>query len=172
MGSLEGLTRELEMSNPILPARFIACAGLVIERIEGGYVNDPNDPGGETNFGISKRAYPNVDIAGLTEGAALQIYYDDYWVKSGCSALPRGLDLWVFDGAINHGVSEAVKLLQGALKVGVDGVIGPQTEAAAQAWAEPELYLLARLKHYQSLPGWSEDQNGWTLRLFIITRGI
>ena len=160
------------MASPILPARFMACVGLIIERIEGGYVNDPTDPGGETNFGISKRAYPNTDIAGLTEGDAIQIYFDDYWTKSGCSALPRGLDLWVFDGAINHGVSEAVILLQQALKVTADGVIGPQTEAAANAWAEPELYLLARLKHYQSLPGWGTDENGWTLRLFIVSRGV
>ncbi len=50
---------------------------------EGGYVNDGNDPGGETNFGISKRAYPNLDIKNLTKDEAKQIYYRDYWEKSG-----------------------------------------------------------------------------------------
>jgi lysozyme family protein len=159
------------MSNPILPARFMACVGLVIERIEGGYVNDPQDPGGETNYGISKRAYPNVDIANLTEGQAIQIYYDDYWVKSGCGALPNGLDLWVFDGSINHGVPEAVKLLQQVCGENQDGKIGPITIGAAFKMAEPELYLMARLKHYQSLPGWAKYQGGWTKRLFIIARG-
>jgi lysozyme family protein len=155
----------------ILPARFMACVGLVIERIEGGYVNDPQDPGGATNFGISQSAYPNVDIAALTEAQAVQYYYDDYWVPSGAGLMPRGLDLWLFDGAINHGVHEAVVMLQGVLGVTQDGKIGPATAAASAAFAEPELYLVARLKHYESLPGWAAYQGGWTKRLFIIARG-
>lgn len=155
----------------IYPARFMACIGLIIERIEKGYVNDPQDPGGETNFGISKRAYPNLDIAGLTEGAAIDIYYRDYWMPSGCAALTHGLDLWVLDGAINCGVSTAVKLLQEACGVAQDGKIGPATAVAANAMAEPEVYLQARLRYYQSLSGWPHDGNGWMKRLFIIAHG-
>jgi lysozyme family protein len=156
----------------ILPARFMACIGLIIERIEGGYSNDPQDPGGETNFGISKASHPNVDIAGLTELGAAQIYYDEYWVPSGAGLMPRGLDLWLLDGAINHGVREAAVILQGVLGVAQDGSVGPATAAAAASFAEPELYLLARLKHYQGLPGWPHDGDGWTKRLFIIARGV
>ena len=55
---------------------------------EGGYVNAPQDPGGETKFGISKRAYPNVDIKNLSRKQAIKIYYDDYWIKTGVVFLP------------------------------------------------------------------------------------
>lgn len=155
----------------IYPARFMACIGLILERIEGGYVNDPADPGGETNFGISKRSYPNVDIAGLTEGAAIDIYYRDFWVPSGCAALSRGLDLWVFDCAINSGIHRAVTMLQGICGVTQDGVLGPVTAEEANKLPEPEKYLQARLDFYQSLPGWAHDGDGWTKRLFIVARG-
>jgi len=155
----------------IYPGRFMACVGLIIERIEGGYVNDPQDPGGETNFGISKRSYPNLDIAGLTEGAAVDIYYRDFWVPSGCAALNNGLDLWVFDCGINCGAREATLILQKWCGVAQDGVLGPQTAAAANKMAEPEGYLQARLAYYQSLPGWSTYASGWTKRLFIVARG-
>lgn len=70
---------------------------------EGGYVNNPKDPGGETNFGISKRAYPNLDIKHLTLGEAKEIYRKDYWEK-----LPNisndGLKIAAFDTAINVGI--------------------------------------------------------------------
>lgn len=155
----------------IYPARFMACVGLIIDRIERGYVNDPKDPGGETNFGISKKAYSSIDIAGLTEGDAVQIYYDDYWLACGAGSLPRGLDLWVFDCAINCGVGEAVKLLQGVCGVVQDGVMGLMTQGAAQRIAEPEMYLVARLGYYQTLSGWAGNQGGWSKRLFIIAHG-
>jgi lysozyme family protein len=155
----------------IYPARFLACIGLIIARVEGGYVNDPQDPGGETNYGISKRSYPNVDIAGLTEGEAIDIYYRDFWVPTGCAALANGLDLWVFDCAINSGPATAVKMLQGVCGVAQDGALGPMTAAAANGMTEPEKYLLARLRYYQSLPEWAHDEGGWTKRLFIIARG-
>jgi lysozyme family protein len=155
----------------IYSARFMACVGLLIERIEGGYVNDPNDPGGETNFGISKRSYPNTDIAGLTEGAAIEIYYSDFWMPCGADALPRGLDLWVFDFAVNSGVATAVKMLQAACGVAQDGDVGPNTIAAAKALKEPEVYLVARLNYYMSLKTWPTYKNGWTKRLFIVARG-
>lgn len=152
----------------IYPARFMTCVGLLIQRIEGGYVNDPNDPGGETNFGISKRSYPNLDIPNITEGDAIALYYSDFWVPCGAGSLPCGLDLWVFDLAVNSGTDAAVKLLQQVCKVGVDGVMGPQTIASACGLAEPELFLVARLQYYMGLQGWSTYKNGWTKRLFII----
>jgi lysozyme family protein len=155
----------------IYPTRFMSSVGLLIERIEGGDVNDANDPGGETKYGISKRSYPNVDIGALTEATAIQIYYSDFWLPCGASSLPRGLDLWVFDGAVNHGVATSVKILQDVCGVGVDGVFGPVTAAAAQKLSEPELYLCARMKYYQSLPGWLTYQKGWIKRLFIVARG-
>lgn len=75
---------------------------------EGGYVNDPADPGGETKWGISKRAYPNLDIANLTPDQASDIYARDYWLAAGCDPLPLPYCTVVFDSAVNHGVSRAV----------------------------------------------------------------
>jgi len=161
------------MTNTLIyPSRFMACAGFIIERIEKGYVNDPNDPGGETKYGISKRSYPNLDIPNLTEMQAVDVYYSDYWVLCGSSALPRGLDLWVFDCAINSGPGTAVRMLQGWLGVAQDGKLGAMTAAAAQANVEPEGFLLARLAAYQKDKNWERYKNGWTKRLFIVASGI
>lgn len=156
----------------IYPRRFMWCAGLIIERIEKGYVNDPNDPGGETKYGISKRSYPDLDIPNITEMQAVDLYYRDYWQPCGCGALPRGLDLWVFDCAINSGPGTAVRLLQQVAGVGVDGKAGPQTIAAAGAIAEPEMFLVARLQAYQKDSGWARYQGGWTKRLFVISAEV
>lgn len=76
---------------------------------EGGYVNNPNDPGGETKWGISKRAYPDLDIKSLTPERAAEIYYQDYWTRAGCGAIDFPLSTCVFDTAINCGPSRAVR---------------------------------------------------------------
>jgi len=105
-------------------------------RMEGGYVDDPADAGGATNFGISQRAYPGVDIRHLTREGALDIYRRDYWQNSGISLLPDGLAGAVLDLGINMGTFVAIKLLQTALvdvgaSVAVDGRLGPHTLGAA-----------------------------------------
>ena len=79
---------------------------------EGGYVNDPRDPGGETNMGISKNSYPALDIANLTRDQAVAIYQRDYWQASGADKLPWPLCLMHFDTAVNAGVGRANQLLQ------------------------------------------------------------
>ena len=76
---------------------------------EGGYVDNPADPGGETRFGISKKTYPALDIRNLTIEAAKEIYRRDYWQKSGCEALEWPLSLVVMDSAVNCGVARAVE---------------------------------------------------------------
>jgi hypothetical protein len=78
---------------------------------EGGYVNDSNDPGGETKWGISKRAYPDLDIKTLTPERAAEIYANDYWDKAGCNNLSYPLCACVFDTAVNLGVTRAVGFL-------------------------------------------------------------
>ncbi len=103
---------------------------------EGGYVNDPNDPGGETKFGISKRAHSDVDIANLTEEQASQIYWDDYW-EGTAGALSNGsqmdaLQAALFDFAIHSGSDRAIEELQKIVGTTVDGRIGPLTRVAAQ----------------------------------------
>lgn len=91
-------------------ADFEKAFNFVIEW-EGGYVNDPNDPGGETKYGISSRSYPQLDIKNLTLYDAKGIYYRDYWVKSGCDELTPPLDIIIFDTSVNMGVSRAKEFL-------------------------------------------------------------
>lgn len=93
----------------LFPAAFTHVIG-----IEGGYVNDPNDLGGETKYGISKRAYPKEDIPSLTLERAQELYQRDYWDAAGCEALPWAQALMVFDAAVNQGVSFA-KTLRGTV---------------------------------------------------------
>jgi len=102
----------------------------VIEMVlkhEGGYVDHPSDPGGETNFGISKRAYPDVDIKKLTPSTAAEIYRQDYWNRISGDSLPAGVGVVVMDYAVNSGVSRASKALQSVCNAGKDGIIGPHT---------------------------------------------
>jgi lysozyme family protein len=81
---------------------------------EGGYVNNPKDPGGETKFGISKRSYPNLDIRNLTIEDAKGIYQRNYWAPLGCDKFPWLVSLPLFDCGINCGVTEALLLLHKA----------------------------------------------------------
>jgi len=81
---------------------------------EGGYVNDPRDPGGETKWGISKGAYPNVDIANLTPLDAANIYAQDYWDACGCDVIPFPFCTAVFDSAVLCGVGRAKDWLRKA----------------------------------------------------------
>ena len=82
---------------------------------EGGYVNDPYDKGGETNFGIAKRWYPDVDIKNLTKSDAINIYYNNYWKPSKADFLPNDLKATYFDMCVNMGQRQAVKILQQAI---------------------------------------------------------
>lgn len=132
-----------------------AFTRLVDPQHEGGYSNNPVDPGGETKYGISKRAYPNVDIASLTLDDAKAIYRRDYWTPAACDQWPELLRYEVFDLAVNVGVSQAIRLVQRALAVSDDGIVGPKTLAAAQA-ADPQTALrrlqALRLQFYTARP--------------------
>ena len=109
---------------------FESVVHMVLEH-EGGYVNHPDDPGGETKYGISKRAYPDVDIAELTEEDAASIYKRDYWDRIKGDDLPAGVACVVMDYAVNSGISRASKALQGACGItNGDGIIGPHSLSA------------------------------------------
>ena len=144
---------------------------VLLEKIEGGYVNDPRDPSGETNFGISKRAYPKLNIAKLTREKAIEIYKRDFWDAAGCSDLPPRIAIAVFDCAVNQGVDAAKKLLQRTVDVKVDGVIGKNTLAAigeAVNKDEDDLvlqYLGWRLKRYSGTANAAVYMRGWANRV-------
>ncbi len=135
---------------------------------EGGYVNDPRDPGGETKFGISKRAYPFEDIRGLTIERARAIYYRDYWIRSGCERVPEAMRFDLFDTAVNSGLSRAVRLLQLAARVEDDGEIGPVTLKALRG-ADPEglkaRFNGHRLDFLNNLDEWPAFGRGWAQRI-------
>ena len=97
---------------------------------EGGYVNNPNDPGGETKYGISKRSYPNLDIANLTVDEAREIYLTDFWQRYQCDKMPKNMALAFFDLEVDSGPITAIDLLQKSCGVQVDGILGPETLAA------------------------------------------
>lgn len=136
---------------------------------EGGYVNDPHDPGGETNFGISKRSYPGEDIRNLTPARATEIYYRDYWQAVRGDELPFAVAVVLFDCAVNQGVRTSIRFLQDALGVTVDGVIGPATMAAAgrgDAKALAGRFLRRRVIGYSTLSGWERYRTSWVQRCF------
>lgn len=139
--------------------------------IEGGYINDPHDPGGETKFGISKRAYPHLNIAALTLAQAQAIYHRDYWQSAGCEGLPNRLAIATFDSAVNQGVRSAKRLLQRAARVRVDGKIGPITRAAIGAANEDALlldFLSHRLRVYASTRNAQRYMRGWSRRVLAL----
>lgn len=140
--------------------------GIIIE-LEGGYVNDPRDPGGETKYGISKRAFPELDIKSLTVEQATDIYKKLYWDAVKGDQLPYPLNLLVFDFAVNSGPVRAIKTLQATLKVAQDGAIGPLTLKAAQNASTHVCaqYLTNRKNFLQSLNK-PHFIDGWMNRLF------
>ena len=148
---------------------FTQCFDKIIIA-EGGYVNDPTDPGGETNYGISKRAYPNVDIKNLTLEQAKLIYKNDYWDKVRGDEISYPLNLFMFDCAVNQGVDVAIKLLQKTLGVPQDGILGVQTLKAIQKSQGVETGFMAnRALRYTGTKNFDKYGFGWLKRIFKIT---
>ena len=144
----------------------------VVLHHEGGYVNDPDDPGGETNFGIAKRSHPDVDIANLTKEGAKEIYKKHYWDKNKVESLPKDLRHIYFDMCVNQGKSRGVKILQRAANAKgadlvVDGGLGPKTIAALDG-VELDRVRAYRIKYYADLvtrkPDLEKFYFGWFRR--------
>lgn len=135
---------------------------------EGGYVNHPKDPGGETKFGITKRSYPKEDIKGMTLERAKAIYKRDFWDKVRGDELPMPVAFNLFDGAVNSGPSQAIKWMQKAAGVDDDGKLGPITLAAFLA-EEPLILAIRynghRLKFMTDLGTWPTFGKGWARRI-------
>ncbi|UPG72801.1 hypothetical protein MVG78_00940 [Roseomonas gilardii subsp. gilardii] len=155
-------------------ARFDRCLAIVLQQ-EGGFVNDPQDPGGATNMGITRevlsafrdRAVSVEEVRDLSRAEAREIYRARYWTPMRCADLPPGVDLGVFDFGVNAGPSRAVKMLQRAVGVTADGSVGPITLAAARTLESERLiasFSEARLAYYRSLDGFARFGRGWTSR--------
>lgn len=146
-----------------------------VERVlksEGGLANDSHDSGGLTNFGISQAQYPGTDVANLTREDAIRIYKRDYWDTCGCEDLPPALAFLMFDAAVNHGQPKARFLLQKALGVVQDGIIGKDTIAAAHRDPEATIQEFCALRMYQygMHPEFMRFGKGWARRLMDVYR--
>lgn len=133
---------------------------------EGGYVNDENDPGGETNWGISKRSYPQLDIRHLTREDAKAIYKRDFWLP--LRGLPESVLFQLFDFAVNSGIGNAVRSLQSAINVSPDGHWGPHSQSVAATYSESDLLMCliaARMDFMTVRKNWPAHGKGWTRRM-------
>lgn len=143
----------------------------IVLGIEGGRVNDSYDPGGETKFGISHKAFPDVDIENLTIEQAKAIYKEFYWDELKIDGFPYILRLIIFDSAVNCGTSQAIKFLQEALNVESDGIMGQDTQEAIDSSDLNKvlgLYAFHRYKFYHSLPTFDRFGNGWVTRVMVV----
>jgi len=142
-----------------------------VREAEGGYYNHPNDPGGETMYGLTKRDYPDLDIKNLTREKADEIFFKDYWSMSSADKLSHPSYISYFDSVVNTGRKQANKFLQRALGVVADGVVGPVTLKAAEKADPKELAIKIidqRQTFYENLtesrPKLKVFLKGWTNR--------
>jgi lysozyme family protein len=145
---------------------------------EGGYVDDPDDRGGATNFGVTQRTYdqfrrrhsmPLRPVREITEDEVYQVY-QDYWTAVGADTLQWPLSAVMFDMAVNHGPSSAKKLLQRTLEVREDGIVGPKTRFALGAFDTDSLtnhLLWTRVDRYRALARGNQAKflSGWLWRV-------
>lgn len=155
-------------------SNFSECLKLVLHH-EGGYVNHPKDPGGETNMGVTKRVYEEFggtkDMKDLEFEDVMPIYKKNYWDRVKADDLPAGLDLCVFDFGVNAGTGRAAKYLQSLVGATADGAIGPNTLRTVHAYvqiegieATIEAYQKNRQGYYEKLKTFETFGRGWTRR--------
>lgn len=161
-------------------ANFETAIKVVLEH-EGGYVNDPDDPGGETKYGISKRSYPKLDIKNLTVQQAKEIYYTDFWIKNKFDKIiSDDVAQKCFDTSVNIGSLKTITLIQRTCnlidkdpsrRLKVDGVIGSKTLAFVNTLDESEFLFVFRdlqAEYYKALvrrkPKKKKFLQGWLNR--------
>jgi len=155
------------------------CLEMILHH-EGGYVNHPKDPRGETNLGVTKRVWEEhggtKDMKDLTVEDVAPIYKKSYWDRVKGDDLPSGLDLCVFDFGVNAGTGRAAKYLQSMIGTTVDGGIGPNTLKALEAYVQVEglaatidTYQSNRQEYYEKLSTFETFGRGWTRRVVETT---
>ena len=146
---------------------FDECFAKLIGH-EGELSNHPADKGGLTKYGISQRAYPQLDIAALTLQDVRELYKRDFWDRAQCDRLHPALAFQVFDGAVNSGIGNSIRWLQEAGGVAVDGVVGPLTLRKVGDM-EPSIIIAryngVRLKFMASLSTFDVFGRGWCRRI-------
>ncbi len=127
---------------------FDKYCDFMIDELEGGYEDDPQDRGGETKYGISKRAHPTLDIKNLTIDHAKTIYRSDYWYINGCDNYAFPMDILVFDTAVNMGNSVAMDLLNRT--------------------GSPEEFIIKRIAKYATFKQFNVYGKGWINRVMKV----
>ena len=152
----------------------------VILALEGGFSNHPADPGGATNLGITRerlslwlgREASIKDVKDISLETASEIYRAHYWNAARCGDLPSGVDLAVFDCAVNQGVGRATRFLQIACGAKIDGVVGPETLAKVREKSVDNLlieFFAQRMRSYGNLPSLFKTFGlGWSRRLMFV----
>ena len=168
--------------------RFELCLDEVLKH-EGGYADHPKDPGGATNLGITHKTLarwrhvspwwnlPKSEVKGLQRAEAAKIYRASYWDRCHAGQLPAGLDLALFDFAVNSGPDRAIRTLQAELAVAADGTVGPLTLAAIETYSKRHgLGTLAnalcdrRLAFLNRLPTFATFGKGWSNRVAAVRK--
>ena len=163
-----------------MKSNYDKCLETILHH-EGGYVNHPKDPGGETNLGVTKRVYQEhggtKDMKNLLVEDVAPIYKKGYWDKIKGDDLPGGLDLCVFDFGVNAGPGRAAKFLQQMIGTTVDGGIGPNTLAKVEEYVREngehetvKKYQEMRQKYYEQLSTFATFGKGWTRRVEETTK--
>lgn len=154
---------------------FAACLPIILQS-EGGFSDNPKDPGGATNLGVTQATlsawigHPAeiADVKALTPADVAPIYEQNYYNASHANECPAGVDMMVFDDAVNTGPGRATKRLQAALGVSADGVFGQASLAALRATqSAPLIDKLSELRkaYYESLSTFSTFGRGWLARV-------
>jgi len=167
---------------PMQSSAFNEAVEHIFE-VEGGYVNDPNDPGGETNYGISKRAHPNEDIKGMTKQRASEIYKKNYWDKIQADSLDKDTAMILMDFAVNSGTPRAARSLQRAVGADDDGIIGPKTLKKYKEFIRSngsdklrQRLIQDRVQFYKDIikknPNLKKFKRGWDNRISKLERSL
>ena len=156
-----------------MQGNFKECLDLVLKS-EGGWVNNSQDPGGETNLGVTKRVWeeyvghPVTTMKNLTPADVAPMYEQKYWRPCYGEVLPRGLDFVVFSMGVNAGTGRSVKLLQSSLGCVPDGIIGPRTRELISDSNCATLiakFSETRREYYHSLKTFPIFGKGWLARV-------
>lgn len=188
MSVLDWLSSFLPEKPPAPRVSAFPKALELVLRNEGGYVNDPNDRGGATNFGVTQRTYDYYrqktqrhmqPVRDISRAEVEAIYLDGYWSQLDLDQFPEKLAICLFDAAANHGPRACVKLLQRSLNVEADGIIGPETLGALSAKSEAQAikdFQDQREAFYLAIvardPTQAKFLNGWMNRLDHVERAI
>jgi lysozyme family protein len=159
-------------------ANFPACLDLVLE-LEGGFSDDPQDPGGATNLGVTAKTWSawighqanRAEIEALSRADVTPLYEKQYWRPTGCDDWATGVDLAVFDPAVNMGPGTAIRFLQQAAGVDDDGKLGPATAAAVarlNAGVLINRICAQRTAYYRKLSTFPRFGKGWLNRVSTV----